>query len=273
MRREDVEHRGLARASAATHQDVHPLIHRRVQKVRRLFRQRSPMHQLGTGQVTRREFPDRDGCAVDRQRRENHVESRPVGKSGVDHRGGLINSPTGRAHHALNHQLELLGRLESRFHPFDAPRALHKDVLVTIDHDLRHRGIVEQRLQRAKPQQLVGNGTSDGTHSGPVQLGALGGQRLGRSLFDQRTEFGLGKLRALRGVLQGITHEVDNPLRDLACREFRCNRIGNRDFARSNSNRMLGLREAIDPGSKTHRTVSRRSLRAAGADRSRSTSA
>ena len=62
---------------------------------------------------------------------ENHVKRRDPSESRASTIGGLINSPTGRAHHALNHQLELLGRLESRFHPFDAPRALHKDVLVT----------------------------------------------------------------------------------------------------------------------------------------------
>ena len=85
--------RRLAGAGAAGNEDVQPGLDRPFQEHHHLGREGLEVQQVFQLQRIGAETADGDARPVQRQRRNDGVETRAVGHAGVDHRAGLVHPP------------------------------------------------------------------------------------------------------------------------------------------------------------------------------------
>ncbi len=119
------------------------------------LRPRLTPDQIFGAELVGAEAADREHGAVERQRRNDRVDTRAVGQARVDHRARLVDAAADGADDALDdlHQMPLVfeddvGRLETAV-PF------HVDLVVAVDQDVGDQRIVQQHLERAEPEELV----------------------------------------------------------------------------------------------------------------------
>src|SRR5229473_4587595 len=105
---EAVEQRGLAGAGTARDQHVATDAADDLQNLRAVRRDRSKLDQLVQGQLVFLEFADRQCGAVDRQRWNDGVDARAVGKACVADRRGFVDAAADLADNALADVQELL---------------------------------------------------------------------------------------------------------------------------------------------------------------------
>ena len=101
------------------------------------------------------ELADRQQRAVDRQRRDDGVDARPVGQARVDQRRGFVDPAADGADDLLDDPQQVPLVLEARGDLFEQAEALDEDGLVAVDQDVVDRLVLEQRLERAEAEQLV----------------------------------------------------------------------------------------------------------------------
>ena len=156
-RRQHVQQRRLAAARTAAHEDVRAPLHAGAEEVRRLIRHRSDGHQVVDGERVRAELPNREHRSVDRERRDDRVHPRAVGKARVDHRRELVDSPTDRCDDPVDHLEDVLVGEEVGVGEGDLAVAFDVDALEAVHHDLGDRRIGQVALDRPVAQHLVGD--------------------------------------------------------------------------------------------------------------------
>ena len=77
--RHRVHERGLSGAGAAADQDVEPRLHRDTEQLRHCRRHHPALSHIVETRAPHDEAPDRDGGAIERERRNNYVDAGPVG--------------------------------------------------------------------------------------------------------------------------------------------------------------------------------------------------
>ena len=109
---EDVEQRRLTGAGAARHDDVEPRGDGATQEVQHRRGQRLARDEIVGSQAVGAEAPDRHRRAVERQRRNDDVDARPVLQACVHHRARFVNAPADRADDALDdlHQVLVVAK-------------------------------------------------------------------------------------------------------------------------------------------------------------------
>jgi hypothetical protein len=101
------------------------------------------------------EAADRDRRAVQRERRDDHVDALAARQPRVDHRAGLVDAAVDLRHDPVDRLVELGLVAEPDVGPVQAPVALDEDLVGAVDHDLGHRRVGEQRLEHAEADRLV----------------------------------------------------------------------------------------------------------------------
>ena len=153
--REDVEQRRLAGAGAARHEDVQPRADRTLQEVEHRCGQRLAVDEVAGAEPVGAEPADRHRRAVERQRRDDHVDARSVLQPGVDHRARLVDAPADGADDPLDDLHQVLVVAEDDVGLFDPSFALDVDLVGAVDQDVGDRRVLEQQLERAQAEQLV----------------------------------------------------------------------------------------------------------------------
>ncbi len=139
--------------------------------------QRAELEQLTRPRPPGAEAPNREGGAVDRQRRDHHVDAGAIGEAGVDHRAELVYAPAQRRQDPLDRIAQLLLAGEADARRFDSPAALHIDPLGAVDHHLLDIRVGKQILERAE---------ADGVSQDPRgQRFAVRGAEKRRALLNQ----------------------------------------------------------------------------------------
>ena len=93
-RRQHVERRRLTGAGAARHDHVELADHARLQEPRRVRRHGAEANQIVDLQRILRELADRQERSADRQRLDDRVHTRTVGKAGIAQRRRLVDTST-----------------------------------------------------------------------------------------------------------------------------------------------------------------------------------
>ena len=115
------------------------------------------------------ELADRQGGAVDGQRRDDRVDARAVGQAGVHHGRGLVHAAPDAAHDLVDRAAQVGVVLEGGVDLLDLAEALDVDRVVAVDHDLRDLCITQEGLQRAVAEDLVGDLLGQGCPLGSRQ--------------------------------------------------------------------------------------------------------
>ena len=150
-----VQQRGLAGAGAAGNQHVAADAADDLQDIRAFRRDRAELDQLVEGQLVLLEFADGKRGAVDRQRRNDGVDARAVGETGVADRRGFVDAPADLADDALADIQELLVVAEADAGALDAARDFDEDRAGAVDHDVGDIVARQQRLERAVTEHVV----------------------------------------------------------------------------------------------------------------------
>ena len=106
--RQHVESGRLARAGAAGDEDVEPGPDARPQELEHLGRCRPEADQVVDRERFGGELPDGDDRPDERQRRDDGIDARAVGKPGVDARARFIDAPTERRDDPLDDPADVL---------------------------------------------------------------------------------------------------------------------------------------------------------------------
>ena len=114
------------------------------------------------------ELSDRQLGAVERERRDDGVDTAAVGQAGVHHRAGLVDAAADLADDLVDRaaQVRLVRELGVGLDQLAA--ALDVDAVEGVDHDFGQVGVAQQRLERAVAEDVVRDLLGD---AGPVDRG------------------------------------------------------------------------------------------------------
>ncbi len=152
---EDVEKRRLAAARAAGDEDVEPRLHDAFDKLADLRDEGFQRQQVVELQRVDGEAADGKRRAVDRDGRDDGVDAGAVGKPGVHHGRGLVDAASHGRDDAVDDLLQVRVVLEARPRELDLPVALHVDVPVGVDQDVRNGRVVHEGLDGPQAEDLV----------------------------------------------------------------------------------------------------------------------
>ena len=148
-RGEHVERGRLARAGAAGDQDIEMGLDAALQKGRGFRGEAAEVDQVLDGEGVLRELSDRQRGAVDRERRDDGIDARAVGKAAVDHRRVIVDPPADEGGDLANHADQLGVARESDVGGDQLALAFDVDLVRAIDHHLADGVVVEQGCDRA----------------------------------------------------------------------------------------------------------------------------
>ena len=154
-RRQDVEGRGLAGASAARDEDVEAGLDARPQELEHLGRGRAEVDEVVHGDRFGRELPDGDDRADQRQRLDDRVDARPVGQTCVHARARGVDPPPERRDDPVDDAQDVLVVQEVAVDPRDLASTLDVEVARTVDHDLGDRIVFQQSVERSETADLA----------------------------------------------------------------------------------------------------------------------
>ena len=200
-RRHDVQERRLPGAGSARDHRVELPANARVEKVRDLRRQRPEVDEIVDGVGLLREPADRQERTADRHRVDHRVDARAVEQSGVDHRRRLVDAPADLADDLVDRpaQVVLVDELDIGALELAAP--LDVDHLRAVHHDFGDARVVQEAVDRAVAERVVGDVLDQLRTLGGRERGVLLAQRLVHLLLHEAAELvGLdivvGELRA-----------------------------------------------------------------------------
>ncbi len=172
-RRQDVQLRGLPGAGAAGDEDVEPGLHAGLQELEHLRGGGAEPDEVLHRERRGRELPDGDDGTHQGERRNDGVHAGAIRESGVHHGAGLVHAAADGGDDPLDDLHHVLVVLERHVGELQPALTLDVHLLRTVDHDLGDGLVAEERLQRAKAQDLVGDLLEH-----PDPLGAGEGQAL-----------------------------------------------------------------------------------------------
>ena len=155
--REDVQQRGLAGARSAGDDDVQSRLHRALDQIEHVRRERLIGQQIFIGQRDVAETANREMRTIDRQRRNDDVDARSVRQARVHHRRRFVHVPPNVGYDLVDdvHQVRVV--LEPNVGFFQHSRAFDVHLLVAVHQNVVDGGILQQRFQRAQSENLIQN--------------------------------------------------------------------------------------------------------------------
>src|SRR3954452_16970862 len=156
-RREHVQRGRLARAGTAGHEDVQAGLHARAEEVEHVGRGGAEPDEVVDRERRRRELPDGDDGADQRQGRDDRVDARAVGEASVDHRARLVDPAPDGGDDPVDDAHDVVVVLEDDVRQLELAGPLDVDLPRPVDHDLRDGLVAEEGLQRTEADDLVGD--------------------------------------------------------------------------------------------------------------------
>jgi hypothetical protein len=161
---------------------------------------RASRNQIVHPQRHRAEAPDRQTRSVNRERRDDGVDPRAVGKARVNHRTGFVNPSAHSGHDPIDQREQVLIIIEFHLGGFQHATALDIHLPRRVHQNIGDRSVGQQRLKR--PQS--GNFMPDVHHNlsslGCIQLSTV----LGQQLIDLATQLLMELFGRLRRQLARI---------------------------------------------------------------------
>ncbi len=191
--RQHVEQRRLAGARAAADERVQPRADADFEELEHRARQRADGDEVLGAQALGRKTADREQRAVDRERRDDRVDTGTIRQARVDHRRAVVDAPADAADDAVDDAHQVLVVLEGRRQPVQLAAALHVDVLVGVDQDVADRRIPQERLERPEAEDLVDDVAEDRVALAHAERHGLFGNQVKEQRPDVR--FGARPLR------------------------------------------------------------------------------
>jgi len=152
---EDVEQRRLPRAGTPGHEEVGPPCYLGSQEVGPFDGNAAHLHQLIQVLYRSGETTHGDYRAVDRDRWQRRVETRPVGQPGVDRRAGRVQPQPERCDDPLNRGSDGCRAGEADVGQFEHTMALDPNLPPSVDQDIAHRRVAKQLFERTQPYNLI----------------------------------------------------------------------------------------------------------------------
>ncbi len=150
-----VQQRRLARAGAAGNEDVQPGLDGPFQQHHHFGREGPIVQQVFQLQRIGAETADGNAGAVQRQRRNDRIETRAVDHAGVDHRAGLVHAAAHLRNDAVDDLHQVVVVAEDNAGLLHLAAALAVDVLRAVDENVADRRVLQQHLQRPEAEGLV----------------------------------------------------------------------------------------------------------------------
>ena len=251
--REHVEQRRLAAAGAAGDDDVLARHHRAREKARHAGVERPVRDEVLHRERRRGKLANRDARAADGERPDDRVDARAVLEARVDERRRLVDPPPEGRHDTLDDGSHALVVGEAGARLDDAPSRLDVDRARVDDHDLGHRRVGEEALERPEAQRLVGQLSEEGV---PVDTArnAIGHRREDRPEAGEDARPGRRVVELSSLVLRQVQEVEETPV-DLAAERA----VG---FDRASSRRLAASRAAAGSAAAAGRRGRRRRRRA-----------
>ena len=145
---DDVQRRRLAGPGAARDQDVHAPEHGGLQELSHGRAQAAFVLEVLDAEHRVLELPDRQRGAVDGGGPDDGVDTASVGQAGVHHRVQPVDVPACGRDHAADRLQQLVLILEADVGLGQYAAALDEDLVRAVDHDLAHRPVVEEAVER-----------------------------------------------------------------------------------------------------------------------------
>src|SRR5438094_10580675 len=120
--------------------------------------------------------------SVDRQGRNYHVDARSISETGINHGRRLIDVPANARNDLVNdvHQVSIV--LEANVGLFQNTGTFYIDLLMPIHQDVVDSRILQKRLQRPQPEDLVQNFQRESLSFTTAQ----GGLKVGDQILNHR---------------------------------------------------------------------------------------
>src|SRR5207248_899816 len=147
--RDDVERGRLAGTGASGDQDVHAAEHGRRKELGHRRAEAAFVLEVFDAEDRVLELADRQRGAVDGGRPDDGVDAAAVREARVDHRVESVDVAPGRGDHAPDRLEELVLVLEADVGLGQHAAPLDEYLVGAVDHDLAHRPVVEQAVERS----------------------------------------------------------------------------------------------------------------------------
>ena len=154
-RGKDVQRGRLPGAGSSRDHDVDPAANAGLEEFRDGRRERPELDEVVGLIWVGRELPDREGRAVQRQRRDDRVDTRTIGEARVHVWARLVDASAYLADDLVDRPAELLLVVELGSGPVQLASALDVDRVPAVDHDLGHFGIANERLEGSEAEDAV----------------------------------------------------------------------------------------------------------------------
>ena len=207
--RQGVEQGRLARARTAGNQDVEAHPRGDLQHHGHLRRQVPLVLHDFQGDLLLGEFPDRDGGAVQGQRRNDDVDARPVIKPGVHQWRRLVHPPADPRHDAGGDVHDMGVVAEGDVGQLHLAGALHVDLLGAVDQDVGDLFPGQKRLERAQAEHVVEQHGDQVPLLEQVEVNLLLAQDLGDDLTEPADQLAARQLGGLGDVDALHEHRLD----------------------------------------------------------------
>ena len=124
----------------------------RLQEVQHRLRQRLALDEVLRAEPIGAEPANRQHRAVQRERRNDRVDTRAVLETRIHHRTRLVDTPADRADDALDDAQQVRIVLEDEVGRLELAFTLDVDLIRLVDQDVRDARIGEQRLERPEAE-------------------------------------------------------------------------------------------------------------------------
>ena len=148
--RQRVQQRGLAGRRAAAHKKIVAAADQDPQQLCP-FRRNGPVpFQIREMQKPLGKLSDRQSRTVDRDVPINAVDAGSIRESGIHDRMHFIDLTMHLPGNAAEDLFQLCRRIKGPRIAFDLSAALHKNMFRSVDHDLRNRRVMQQRIENTE---------------------------------------------------------------------------------------------------------------------------
>ena len=83
------------------------------------------------------------------------MQANSIGEGCIAPRRGVVEAPAGQSGQPLRQSTYGSVVAESHRHAFEAPAAIDPNGIGSVDEDIGHRGVMEERLQRAGADEFT----------------------------------------------------------------------------------------------------------------------
>ena len=188
MGRDGVQKRRLARTGTAGDEHVQLPSHALSEELGGLLGDRSQAHQVRERERVAGELSDRQRRPAQRERRDDRVDAAAVRQTGIHHRRRLVDASAHLRDDSVDDAEEMRVVEERCFRLLDHAAPLDEELVVAVDHDLRHRRVVQERLQRPVAEDVVRDLPLEPRTFARAERRLFGIQLLADELADARPE-------------------------------------------------------------------------------------